>query len=242
MDVSVLTAYKSELRRVATILKDKDHVKKRKRAEPEEEQPHGCVTGGCWPVNTGLGRGTTRWLSFFGPGYHKVVIFFWDEQKQGTEGPWWRIVLRLPSEKGWFMLNMDGGTDWRKPFHNSYIRSNEPRSKEKGAEEKREGEDEKPWTPRMVLDHHMDLLIDVADDTDEDEAPQQVEPAAPPAPPAPSPPATCAHLCSADPASRRAPWRGVDIKVISPSTAKQNIKPQRYFSALLLIKYFITTD
>eukprot|EP00808_Paulinella_micropora_P032240 g51066.t1 len=40
MDVSVLTAYKSELRRVATILKDKDHVvKKRKRAEPEEEQP-----------------------------------------------------------------------------------------------------------------------------------------------------------------------------------------------------------
>eukprot|EP00808_Paulinella_micropora_P023280 g66939.t1 len=88
MDVSVLTAYKSELRRVATILKDKDHVKKRKRAEPEEEQPQK---------------------------FYLVATFRW---------------------------------------------------------------------------------IDVADDTDEDEAPQQVEPAAPPAPPAPSPPATCAHLCS----------------------------------------------
>eukprot|EP00808_Paulinella_micropora_P004289 g63495.t1 len=41
-----------------------------------------------------------------------------------------------------------------------------------------------------------EYAIDVADDTDEDEAPQQVEPAAPPAPPAPSTPATCAHLCS----------------------------------------------
>eukprot|EP00808_Paulinella_micropora_P031135 g73249.t1 len=47
----------------------------------------------------------------------------------------------------------------------------------------------------------MDLQIDVADDTDEDEAPQQVEPAAPPAPPAPSPPATCAHLCSDKPSA-----------------------------------------
>eukprot|EP00808_Paulinella_micropora_P003831 g42679.t1 len=43
MDVSVLTAYKSELRRVATILKDKDHVvKKRKRAEPEEVWTSKC--------------------------------------------------------------------------------------------------------------------------------------------------------------------------------------------------------
>eukprot|EP00808_Paulinella_micropora_P006655 g75182.t1 len=40
MDVGVLTAYKSELRKVATILKDKDHVvKKRKGTEAEEEQP-----------------------------------------------------------------------------------------------------------------------------------------------------------------------------------------------------------
>eukprot|EP00808_Paulinella_micropora_P031313 g6432.t1 len=121
MDVSVLTAYKSELRRVATILKDKDHVKKRKRAEPEEEQPQKFYL-----------VATFRWVRHwrvlarqhsvinvprFRPGYHKVVIFFW---------------------------------------------------------------------------------IDVADDTDEDEAPQQVEPAAPPAPPAPSPPATCAHLCSGE--------------------------------------------
>eukprot|EP00808_Paulinella_micropora_P006432 g20574.t1 len=119
MDVSVLTAYKSELRRVATILKDKDHVvKKRKRAEPEEEQPQKFYL-----------VATFRWVRHwrvlarqhsvinvprFRPGYHKVVIFFWDEQEQGTEGPWWRIVLRLPSEKGWFMLNMDGGTDWHR--------------------------------------------------------------------------------------------------------------------------------
>eukprot|EP00808_Paulinella_micropora_P022640 g38906.t1 len=100
MDVSVLTAYKSELRRVATILKDKDHVvKKRKRAEPEEEQPQKFYL-----------VATFRWVRHwrvlarqhsvinvprFRPGYHK------DEQEQGTEGPWWRIVLRLPSEKGW---------------------------------------------------------------------------------------------------------------------------------------------
>eukprot|EP00808_Paulinella_micropora_P001481 g24657.t1 len=111
MDVSVLTAYKSELRRVATILKNKDHVvKKRKRAEPEEEQPQK---------------------------FYLVATFRWAGVPQG-----------------------------------GYLFLGRTRAGDRGA------------------------LIDVADDTDEDEAPQQVEPAAPPAPPAPSPPATCAHLCS----------------------------------------------
>eukprot|EP00808_Paulinella_micropora_P023706 g33548.t1 len=131
MDVSVLTAYKSELRRVATILKDKDHVKKkRKRAEPEEEQPQK---------------------------FYLVATFRWAGVPQG-----------------------------------GYLFLGRTRAGDRGA------------------------LIDVADDTDEDEAPQQVEPAAPPAPPAPSPPATCAHLCSADPASRRAPWRGEQQRCLLP--------------------------
>eukprot|EP00808_Paulinella_micropora_P011795 g23499.t1 len=67
VDISILTAYRNALRRVATVLKAKTEDAKE---ELKEEGTFVLVA-------------TFRWIRYW-PGYHKLVVMRWDEEAKGT--------------------------------------------------------------------------------------------------------------------------------------------------------------